>query len=74
MDSLIVISVSVDDKGLAFLDDLEYLTPLNDPPPHNTKIPTGSYVSTAEQLDNMQLESFAVELQSLFSVLDDASA
>jgi predicted unusual protein kinase regulating ubiquinone biosynthesis (AarF/ABC1/UbiB family) len=39
-------NVFVDDKGLAFLVDLEYLTPLNDPPPHKTRIPIGSYVST----------------------------
>jgi serine/threonine-protein kinase RIO1 len=58
-------NVFIDDKGLAFLDDLEYLTPLKDPPPHKTRIPTGSDVSTAEQLDYRQLETFSLELQSL---------
>lgn len=55
-------NVFVDDNG-AFLDDLEYLTPVKDSPPHQTRIPANTNATTAEELDDLQLKSFALELQ-----------
>jgi hypothetical protein len=57
-------NVFVDENGV-FLGDLEYLTPLNSPPPHLTRISANSIVSTAQELDILQLKTFALELQRL---------
>jgi hypothetical protein len=46
-----------------FIDDLEYLTPAGDPPPHHTRIPNdGTIPSTAGELDELQLERLAAFL------------
>ena len=48
-----------------FLDDLEYLTPLNDPPP-NVSIPESWHpVKNARDLDLKQLEKFRADLVHL---------
>lgn len=39
-----------------FLDDLEYLTPIRDPPPHHTRIPPDAQIATALELDMLQLQ------------------
>jgi serine/threonine protein kinase len=33
-----IANVFIDFNGIVFLDDLEYLTPINDPPPHETSL------------------------------------
>eukprot|EP00732_Lithocolla_globosa_P001669 Lithocolla_globosa_v1_NODE_881_length_3142_cov_19.214772.p1 type:complete len:393 gc:universal NODE_881_length_3142_cov_19.214772:1917-3095(+) len=50
----------VDDDGTVFLGDLEYLTPLNNAPPHITRV-IGT-PATAEELDKLQLDAFLLEL------------
>jgi len=46
-----------------FLDDLEYLTPINDEPPHLIRIANNcSPPITAKELDFLQLELFELEL------------
>jgi hypothetical protein len=57
-------NVFVDVHGV-FLDDLEYLTPTTDLPPHQTRIPAGTRAETALELDNLQLQTFALELDRL---------
>lgn len=45
-----------------FLDDLEYLTPVNDPPPHFTRISKDARPETALQLDELQFQSLQIAL------------
>jgi hypothetical protein len=43
-----------------FIDDLEYLTPAGDTPPHHTRIPSDVAIpATARELDELQLERLA---------------
>jgi hypothetical protein len=61
-------NVFIDDNGVVFLDDLEYLTPTNDPPPHFTRLPVGvneHQVQSALQLDEFQFQLFCVAVNSL---------
>jgi serine/threonine protein kinase len=54
-------NVFIDDDGVVFLDDLEYVTPINDPPPHKTRLPYGTIeetVTTAKMLDMLQYQTF----------------
>jgi hypothetical protein len=63
-------NVFIDDAGVVFLDDLEYLSPLNDPPaivnpnrlPHGT---VGASVKTAVELDNLQFQRFKSDVWNL---------
>jgi hypothetical protein len=49
-----------------FLDDLEYIRPVNyppPPPPHNSRLPPGAELpSTAEELDYLQLQRLQIEM------------
>jgi len=63
-----VSNVYVDDDGVVFLDDLEYLTPIDDAPPHKTRLPLGidpASVTTARQLDELQFQKFCSDINSL---------
>jgi hypothetical protein len=42
----------------AFLGDLEFLRPVNDPPPNSIRIPDGCHPRTALELDEAQFTSF----------------
>jgi hypothetical protein len=58
---LCIENVYIDDDGTVFLDDLEYLTPIENAPPHITRIPYGtdqSIVTTALILDELQYQTF----------------
>lgn len=48
-------NIFYDNQGV-FLGDLEYLTPLNDPPPHLTRISKNAQPETALQLDELQFQ------------------
>jgi len=55
---------------VVFLDDLEYVRPLQDAPPpvetHNSRLPRGvAYPSTAQQLDLLQFESLQAEIERM---------
>jgi hypothetical protein len=55
----------VDADGIVFLDDLEYLTPINSPPPHKIRVPKTTVIdsiATASALDMAQLETFHTDL------------
>jgi hypothetical protein len=47
---------------VAFLDDLEFLRPVNDPPPKSIRIPTGCHPRTALELDEAQFTRFCSEV------------
>ena len=54
--------------GTVFLDDLEYLTPIYDPPPHRTRLPHGikpNAITTAIELDEAQFKNFCCDLTTL---------
>lgn len=55
-------NVFVDGDNVVFLDDLEYLTPVDYAPPHLTRIPEGVIPATARDLDNLQFQEFVLEL------------
>jgi hypothetical protein len=58
----------VDDDGIVFLSDFEYLTPVSAQPPHLTRVPTTTSVDailTASDLDSSQLTTFQNELYRL---------
>ena len=60
---IVMDNVFVDDAGVAFLDDLEYLTPVNDPAPLNSRWnPAENPGLTAAQLDILLLSKFAAEV------------
>jgi len=61
-------NVYVDDDGTVFLDDLEYLTPIDRAPPHITRLPFGvdpALVVTALLLDELQLQRFRLDIERL---------
>jgi hypothetical protein len=61
-------NVFVDDDGVVFLDDLEYLTPTGKEPKLKNRLPYGvdpNTVTTAEQLDEQQYISFCAEIQHM---------
>ena len=61
-------NVYIADDGIVFLDDLEYLTPVNDPPPHFTRLPYGvtkDQVITALKLDDFQFITFQCMVTNL---------
>jgi hypothetical protein len=75
--SLIVIfdidNVYIADDGIVFLDDLEYLTPVNDPPPHFTRLPYGvteDQVVTALKLDDFQFITFQCMVTNLKRLIE----
>ena len=60
---IVMDNVFVDDAGVAFLDDLEYLTPVNDPAPVNSRWnPAENPGLTAAQLDTLLLSKFAADV------------
>ncbi len=54
----------IDDDGIVFLADLEYLTHVSAQPPHLTRLSTTSVdaILTASDLDSSQLTTFQNEL------------
>jgi hypothetical protein len=59
-------NVFVDLNGVVFLDDLEYVTPVDHLPPHYTRLPRGGQApKTAEELDWLQFSTFELEVNSL---------
>jgi hypothetical protein len=61
-------NVFIDDQGVVFLDDLEYLTPMNDPAPHYTRLPAGvteNHVQNAFRLDELQFRVFSAEVNRM---------
>jgi hypothetical protein len=61
-------NVFIDDNGVVFLDDLEYLSPINESPPHFIRLPAGvneHQVQSALQLDEFQFELFCAVVNSL---------
>jgi hypothetical protein len=52
------------DANVVFLDDLEYLTPVNDIPPHSIRC-GDAQPNTAEELDNLQLTSLWIDILRL---------
>jgi hypothetical protein len=62
-----IANVFIDSDGIVFLDDLEYLTSINDPPPHKTRLPYGTNegdVVTALTLDTLQYQQFCNHVAS----------
>ncbi len=58
-------NVFIDDGGVVFLNDLEYLTPINDPVPHYTRLPVGvtaDQVQNARHLDELQFQLFSADV------------
>jgi hypothetical protein len=61
-------NVFIDECGVVFLGDLEYLTPVDDPAPHFTRLPAGvadAEVSRAQQLDDHQFQRFTAEVNRM---------
>ena len=61
-------NVLIDDNGVVFLGDLEYLTPVNEPAPHFTRLPAGvtaDQVQSAGHLDDWQFEVFSAQVHAL---------
>jgi hypothetical protein len=61
-------NVFVDECGVVFLGDLEYLTPVDDPAQHFTRLPAGvadAEVSRAQQLDDYQFQRFTAEVNRM---------
>jgi hypothetical protein len=58
-------NVFIAERGVVFLGDLEYLTPVDDPAPHFTRLPAGiaeDQVTSARQLDDHQYQRFTAEV------------
>ena len=54
------------DKGVAFLDDMEYLTPINDAAPVNARWDPVTHPGlTAFALDELLFEQFVIEVNSM---------
>ena len=52
--------------NVVFLDDLEYLTPVDQPPPHLTRISVDREApKNAAELDDFQLKTFKLSLLTL---------
>lgn len=63
-----VSNVFIDSYGIVFLDDLEYLTPVNDPAPNFNYLPAGTtndQVQNARQLDEYQFQLFTAEVNRM---------
>lgn len=61
-------NVFIDDSGIVFLDDLEYLTPVNMAAPHFTRLPLGvrdDQVQNAGHLDQLQFQTFKAAVYNL---------
>jgi len=66
-----VSNVLIDDNGVVFLDDLEYLTPINNPAPHHTRLPVGAtaeQVENAQRLDDFQFQVFKTEVYCMQTI------
>lgn len=50
------------DSTVAFLSDLEYIYPIEDPVPASVRVPRGAHPRTALELDQAQFEEFQNEL------------
>jgi hypothetical protein len=58
-------NVFIDERGVVFLGDLEYLTPVDDKAPHFTRLPAGiaeDQVTSARQLDDHQFQRLTAEV------------
>lgn len=60
---IVMDNVFVDNDGVAFLDDLEYLTPVNDPAPANARWNSDAHPGlSATELDTLLMKSFVLEV------------
>jgi serine/threonine protein kinase len=58
-------NVFVDETGVVFLDDLEYLTPIDSPPPHLIRVSRDARPATARALDELQYRSMEFDIRAL---------